>query len=234
MSPEELFNHCLSELESPDTIEVAPLTGARFPSAIPHSIFHLTQPPANPLLLSQICINCRRFDVIKVMKSGIFHKGGLKGRPLTRNNFDYVVYFFKDLVSFILKTTSHLISEKPGEYHRYYISAFDRAINQIDRLRSIASSYRSKRSWNKLIKIKNDLEDIKSNLISKPVIALPTRLMEKEDCIDSLISLFKQQLPPTTPDIVISQAISTLLHTFNIFTVEPDAIRQRITRSKRK
>jgi hypothetical protein len=96
MSPEELFNHCLSELESPDTIKVAPLTGARFPTAIPDSIFHLTQPHRDPLLLAQICINCRRSDIIKVMKSGIFQKGGLKGRPLIRNNLDYVIYYFND------------------------------------------------------------------------------------------------------------------------------------------
>lgn len=168
------------------------------------------------------------------MKSGIFHKGGLKGRLLTSNNPDYVFYSFNDLVPFILRATSYLISEKPGEYLRYYISAFDRAINQMDRLKLIASSYRSKRSWNKLIKIKEDLEDIKSNLISKPIIALPHRFRENEDFIDLLIRLFQGQLPPTTPANVISQAISTLLHTFNIFTVEPAAIRQRITRAKRK
>lgn len=234
MSPEELFNHCLSELESQDTIDVAPLTGARDPKAIPHSIFNLAQAPSNTILLAQICINCSRLHVIKVMKSGIFHKGGLKGRPLARNNLDYVIYFFNDLVSFILLATSYLISEKPEEYLRYYTSAFDRSINQIDSLKSIASSYRSKRNFNKLIKIKSDLKDIKYNLLSRPVIALLPRFNEGGgDNIDSLIRLFKQQLPPATPDKVISEAISALLKAFNIF-IEPDVPRQRITRAKRK
>jgi hypothetical protein len=233
LSPEELFNHCLSELKSPDTIEVAPLTGVRFLSAIPDSIFHLTRHPEVPMLLAQICIHCSRFDVIKVMESGIFHKGGLKGRPLTRNNLDYVVYFFNDLVYSILMATSYLISEKPKKYLHYYISAFDRAINQIEGLKYIALSYRSKRSCNKLTKIKEDLKNIKSNLLSSSTIALPSRLREKEDSIDLLIRLFKRQLQPNTPDSLIAKAIFMLLKAFNIF-VEPDAIRQRITRAKRK
>lgn len=233
MSPEDLFNHCLVELESPDTIEVAPLSGARFPTAIPHSIFHLTQTPGDSLLLAQICINCRRSDIIKVMKSGIFFNGGLKGRPLTRNNPDYVIYFFKDLVYFILLATSHLVSEKPEEYLRYYTSAFDRSISQIDRLKSIASSYRSKRNFNKLVKLKTILEFIKSDILSEAVIAMPSGFKDSEDNIDLLIRTFKRQLPLNTPDLVISDAISTLFKTFNIL-VEVDAIRQRIARAKRK
>jgi hypothetical protein len=167
------------------------------------------------------------------MKSGIFHKGGLKGRPLARDNQDYVIYFFKDLVSFILVATSYLISEKPQEYLRYYISAFDRAINNIDELKFIVSYYRSKTSSNKLIRIKKDLEDIKSKLTSKPVIALPPRFKEGGDNVDSLIRLFKQQLPPTTSEKVISEAILTILHTFNIFFIGSEGISQRMKRMKR-
>jgi hypothetical protein len=51
------------------------------------------------------------------------------------------------------------------------------------------------------------------------------------DRIYSLIMLFKRQLPNDTPDLLISQAISDLLQAFKI-TVEPPAIRQRITRAK--
>lgn len=233
-SQEELFNHCLSKLESQDSIETAPLTGARFPDAIPDYIFRLAQPSNNPIPLAQICINCNRTDVIKVMKSGIFHKGGLRGKPFARNNQDYVVYYFKDLLSSILLSTSYLVSENPSEYLRYYISTFDRAINQIDRLKSIAASYHSKRNWNKLDNIKNGLKDIKSDLLGKPVVAMPPRFKEKEDCIDLLIRLFQRQLPPDTPDNVISKAIFALLQLFNIFFIEMTGIRQRMTRAKQK
>lgn len=233
MSPEELFNHCLSELESPDTIKVAPLTGTRFPAAIPDSIFHLTQPAGNPLLLAQVCINCSRSDIIKVMKSGIFHKGGLRGRQITRGNFDYIVYYFDDLISFILRATSYVINTKPDEYLRYYDMTFNRAMNQIDKLKLIAATYNSKRSWNKLHNIKSDLEDIKSELLKNPVIPLPSRLKGGGDNIDSLIYLFKRQLPPETPDLIIARAISNLLQTFKIY-VESEAIRQRMKRAKQK
>lgn len=235
MTPEELFNHCLSVLESPDSVEQPTfLTFTRSPQAIPNYIFHLTNRPEDALLFAQICFNCNRFDVIKVMKSGIFHKGGLKGRPLSMNNQDYVVYYFKDLVATILRATSYLINEKPGEHLRYYISAFDRAINQIDRLKSIASSYHSKRNWDKLFKIKKGLEDIKSDLLERPDIALPPRFKDKEDCVDSLLCLFMSQLPPDTPDSVIYNAIFALLQLFSIFFIGVAGIRQRITRAKRK
>lgn len=71
-SQEELFHHCLSELESQNSVQTSLLTGARFPTAIPDYIFRLTQTPNDSLLLAQICINCTRFDVIKVIKSGFF------------------------------------------------------------------------------------------------------------------------------------------------------------------
>lgn len=230
---EELFNHCLNELEYSDSTQTAPLTGTRFPSAIPDSIFHLINPPGDPLLLAQICINCSRFDVIKVMKSGIFYRGGLKGAPLTRHHMVYKTYYFNDLIYSILMITSYLVKEDPKEYLRYYNDAFERSINQIDRLQSISYSYGSKRNWNALIKIKNRLKEIKIDLLQNPVVALPSRFNEKDDCIDLLICLFRRQLPPATPDLTISTAISTLLRQFNIFA-EPEAIRQRIIRAKQK
>lgn len=186
MTHEELFNYCLSILESPDSVAPSPLSGVRFPNAIPNSIFQLTQPSAEPFLLAQICINCTRYDVIKVMKFGIFYKGGFKGRPFSKHDIDYMIYPFKDLVHFILLATSHVISEKekPDEYLRYYNSAFDRAINTIGELEYIASCYRSKRNSDKLVKIMNNLEDIKLDLLKKPDIPMPHRLKEMGDSID--------------------------------------------------
>jgi hypothetical protein len=230
LNPEELFNHCLSVLESPDSVtEPTILTPMRAPGAIPDYIFHLTNRPEDALLFAQICFNCTRFDVIKVMKSGIFHKGGLRGKPLSQG---YQVYYFKDLVATILRATSKIVKVKPNVYLRYYTSAFDRAINQIERLKSIALNYSSKRSKNTLDRIKRDLEKIKSEILAKPV-TLPSRFKEGEDTVDSLISLFKGGLPLNTPKRVISRAISILLSAFNIF-VEEEAIRQRMTRAERK
>jgi len=239
LSQEELFNHCLSELESSNSIgQPTLLTGARDPKEIPISILHLTQPPTDPFLLSQVCINCSRFDVIKVMNSGIFYKGGLKGRSLTMNNQDYVVYYFKDLVYSILRATSYLVREKPGEYLRYYISAFDRAINQIDTLKSIISTYNLNKRSEKMDEMKEYLEKTKSIIVGKPVITLSHRYRDtiygQEDCVDSLIRLFKQQLPTDTPKNIISKAISTLLALFNIFFIGEAGIRQRMTRANQK
>lgn len=176
--------------------------------------------------------------IIQVMNSGIFYKGGLKGRPLKRNNLNYKVYFFNDLAFFILMATNYLINEEEKLDKRFcdlISKTFDSAINKIYKLKSISTVCSSKTNVNTLDNIMHDLEDVKSDILSKSYIGLPVSLKKiMSDRIDSLIILFKEQLPKDTPDFLISQAISTLLHTFNIFTVEPDAIRQRITRAKSK
>jgi hypothetical protein len=176
--------------------------------------------------------------MIKVMNSGIFYKGGLQGRSLKRNALDYKIYFFNDLAFFILMATDYLINDEEKLDKRFYdlISKnFDSAINKIYKLISIAEVSRSKRNVKKLGNITRELEDIKCDLLSKNDIRLPITLrIVMIDRIDSLINLFKEQLPDDTPDDIISQAISTLIHSFNIFTVEPEAIRQRMTRAKLK
>lgn len=178
-----------------------------------------------------------RAAMIKVMNSGIFYKGGLQGRPLKRNNLDYKVYFFNDLALFILKATDYLLN-KEEELDRRFCDLIsktsDNAINIIYKLKSIATVCRSKINMNKLENIRKDLEDIKSNLLTRSEIDLPAPLKKMPDRIDLLISLFKEQLPSDTPVKIIPPAISTLLHSFNIFTVEPEAIYQRMKRAKQK
>lgn len=172
--------------------------------------------------------------IIKVMNSGIFYKGGLKGKPLKRNNLDYMVYFFNDLALFILMATDYLIDEELDKRFRDLIlENFDSAINMLYKLKSIASVCLSKINMNKLENIMKDLEYIKYNILSISEIGLPIPLKKvMTDRIDSLIILFKKQLPPETPEKVISEAILTLLHKFNIFVIESEGIRQRMKRMK--
>jgi hypothetical protein len=69
------------------------------------------------------------------MSSGIFYKAGLKSRPFSKNNLDYRIYFFRELVSFILHATSYITKEKPEVYLLSYNSVFDRVINQMTTLK---------------------------------------------------------------------------------------------------
>ena len=85
--------------------------------------------------------------------------------------------------------------------------------------------------------IRKYLEETKSKIIGKSVIALPPRFKKKEDCVDLLICLFQRQLLQLSPNksaIIIPKAIFRLLQLFNIFFISEPGIRQRMIRAKRK
>ena len=66
---EELFDRLLADLE-------------KSPEEIPASIFAAFKEPLPSLTQEALSFHCRSQDIIKVMKSGIFCQGGLKGKPL--------------------------------------------------------------------------------------------------------------------------------------------------------
>lgn len=135
---EELFNRLLNDLE-------------QFPEIIPASIFAAIKTPLPSLTRAALTVNCGGPDIIKVMKSGMFHMGGLKGRLLPGEN-PYKPYFFKDLAYFILRVTNYinsgeLLKKLEKSYRR--TSPFDNAIKQIEELEYIAKVYRSKKCFKK-------------------------------------------------------------------------------------
>ena len=219
-SQEELFNRLLADLEK-STPEISA------------SFFAAIKTPLASLERAALTVHCSGPDIIKVMKSGMFHMGGLKGRKLPGEN-PFKVYFFEDLAYFILKVTNNITSGELLENLKKAFrrsSPFDEAIKQIEELEYIAKVYRSKRSSNELTEIKKGLQNIQARLLDKPIIVLPAQLKEMPDRVDNLISLFKDQLPSATPDYTIAVAISYLLNTFNIF-IEHTAILRRIERRK--
>lgn len=229
MSPEEpqedLFNRLLNDLEkSPEEIPASIIAAVKIFDSLAWGALRARLRDSSPDIIP---------DIIKVMKSGIFHKGGLKGRPLPGNN-TCKVYFFEDLAYFILKASvfinsGELLERLEKSYRRS--SPFDKAIKQIEELKYIANIYRSKRSLKKLTDIIKDLEGIKVDLLSKPKIVFSAKIRDMPDRLDSLISLFKKQLPSDTPTYNITVAISELLKSFNIY-IEQTTILRRIEREK--
>ena len=107
---------------------------------------------------------------------------------------------------------------------------FDKAIEQVEKLEYIAKVFHSKINLNKLAKIKKELKIIKLNLLDKPIV-FSAAVRNWPDRVDKLILLFKEQLPPETPDYTIAVAIAKLLRAFNIHT-EKTAILRRMERRK--
>jgi hypothetical protein len=225
-SQEELFNRLLNYIEkSPQTFLLSFVSAIKVPDSescnspnlagitvrrnlekAPHS-----QEKNDSLNMEDRQENIRE-AFIKVMSSKIFYKGGLKGRPLTRNNLDYKIYFFKDLAFFILMATNYLTNENfDNKLKDIILDKFDSVLNKIDELKSIAIIFCFKANYNKLDKIKIKLEHVKSIMLAKPVSDLRTSLKNTADRVDVLIKLFQEQLPLNTPDSLISEAISILL-----------------------
>ena len=130
-SQEELFNRLLTDLE-------------KSPEEIPASIFAAFKVPLPSLTQAALSFHCRSLNIIKVMKSGIFYKAGLRGRPLPGKN-SYKVYFLKDFAKFILAATYFITSElTSGEFLNKLeesfrdLKPFDEAIEQIRKCETIA------------------------------------------------------------------------------------------------
>ena len=213
-SQEELFNRLLTDLEES-------------PEKFPASIFAAIKTPLPSLTRAALSVDCRSFDIIKTMKSGIFFLGGLKGRKLPGKNI-HKVYFFKDLAYFILRATNIITKGellKRLEESCRRPKPFDEAIKQIEKLERIANFSRSKKDLATLTKIKKDLENMKLTLSDKPIV-FSSALRHMPDRIDDLISLFKEQFPPPTPRYNIAGAISILLKKFNIHAERPTILRR--------
>lgn len=218
---EELFNRLLDDLE-------------KSPAEIPSSFFTAIKEPLTDLHQEALNFHCKVRDIIKVMKSGIFLNGGLKGRPLPGKN-SYEVYFFEDLAYVIVMATYYITGDIPSgkllkdlEVSFHDPKLFDEAIELIKRLEYQVKIFKSKRHLNKLNQIRIDLKTIKLDIIDRHIV-FPAILTNRPDNIDDLILLIRSHLPIDTPILVISNAISTLFKRFNKH-VESDAIRQRITR----
>lgn len=189
-----------------------------------------------------MCEACTCADLIKVMESGIFHKGGIKGVPDKKGG--YTSWRLNDLALFILRVNRILVDKELNEImtegweieHRKRktddISTIDNIIKEINYLGLNCPIGR--RNFNKLVKASKYLHDIKSNLLFKSIPPCPKALRNEKDRIDELIDLFQKQVHPKTPETTISEAISKLLWEITKTTVEPSAIRQRMARAKRR
>jgi hypothetical protein len=220
---EELFDRLLADLE-------------KSPEEIPAAFFAAFKEPLPSLTQEALSFHCKRENIIKVMKSGIFCMGGLKGKPLPGGK-SYKIYPLEDLAAFILTATYYITGEIPsGEFLNKLEESFrdpkpfDEAIEQIEKLENIAKIYRSKRHSDKLKQIRIDLENIKLALLDKPIV-FPAILKGRPDRIDDLISLFKEHLPLKTPVLTIAKAISDLLKIYDVY-IEHTAILRRIERNE--
>lgn len=236
MSDKDFFERLLSDLKeslaTPRTSEA--LLRIEPPQyQLPDSFYAAIKEEYDPLMLARQYGFCNGDDVLKVMNSEIFFEGGIKGAPLLGQKGQYKVWPIKDLAYFILEASTRLLMPELREIIQGSISAFDETIKQIDRLEFTCTAYISKVNLKKLVKIKKELNEIKSDLTTKNLPSLPMDINGREDRVDTLLQLFQEQVP-RAPKSVISEAISLILKECLGFHITSSAVRQRIRRAKQK
>ncbi len=238
MSDKELFNLLLADLEkfletqASEAPHVHPLPASFF-AAIKKETAE-----SNQLRLARQYLFCKAPDVLKVMNSGIFYNGELKWRKV-RGKHDYKTLPIKDLAYFILEVASRLASEGWDKMwdkiiRDFIVSAFDVAIKQIAELENIVRRFRDQKiNLRKLENTRRDLQEIKSDLESKPTPAAPrdikADLKKTPSRIILLANLLQEQVPGVNPNTT-GRAIKLLLAQFGAPGVEVHAILQEMRR----
>ena len=236
MSNKGLFERLLSDLKeslAPPRTSEALLRIEPPQYQLPDSFYAAIKEEHDPLLLARQYAFCEGPDILKVMNSGIFHNGGLKWRKISGKE-DYKTLPINDLSFFILEVTTRLVMPEWDELMINSVSAFDVAIRQIDRLERIVETYRTKSKpmkmpLKKLAKIRQGINELKSDLELMSIPVAPYDLKKKMNRITSIFNLFNEQVPDANIN-TIGRTIHNLLAKFGI-VFELPAILQVIIRS---
>jgi hypothetical protein len=146
---------------------------------------------------------------ITIMESGIFHKGGLKGKvlPVSGRGAHYKVWPISNLEELLARLTEVVtVSAEPEENVRKYVSrSFDNLLKEFDKLIPIASLGRIRKTT--IEKVKNELADWKEKTIKK-IPKFKTKIAL--EIAENLIA----HLPSKTPDLTIAERTNELLVAF--------------------
>jgi hypothetical protein len=149
---------------------------------------------------------------IKIMESGIFHKGGLKGKVLLQTQSgrvkEWKVCPISNLSELLYKLTSVItISTEGDKIVKEYVSGdFDNLLKAFDGVTPLARLGGVKKLT--LEKMKKELERWKKKTISK----IPT---SKKKIAPEIAETLIVHLSPKTPDLTIAERIKELMAAFN-------------------
>jgi hypothetical protein len=156
---------------------------------------------------------------IKIMESGVLHKGGLKGKKLTVSGPpDYLVYLIldlKELIDLLAKDFSafEFHADRKKEFSRIE-SRFSCLLNDFDRISPYLKEYKITRgSENKL---RNQLVTWKNKLLEKsnakgPIILAGQAYYPPEHSLESYIAYQIAYFVPDAPSLTIAHRANDLL-----------------------
>jgi hypothetical protein len=171
-------------------------------------------------------------DQLKIMDSGIFYEGQLKGNQLTGKAKKYEKYPISDIDNFVqyIAATIHHIDRDGSNYSCGFVSQL------VSKFQSVAYEYTISVILKRFgISKVNKLEVIKKKIIElneeiRSELTFGDKRAIHQNC-EILFSIFKGHIPDA-PNKAISDSISELLKKFEI-EVKSGTILQRIRRAKK-
>lgn len=166
---------------------------------------------------------------IKIMESGIFHNGGLKGKILQQTQLGrvlkYKVWPISNLAELLAKLTSVMtVSAEPDKNVKEFVSGyFDNLLKAFDKAAPIARLGGIRKPT--IGKMRKELEGWKERTIKK----IPT--FKKETALEIAETLI-MHLPPKTPDLTIAERANELLAAFGKKGTDVQALRKKVAKKR--
>jgi hypothetical protein len=167
--------------------------------------------------------------VIKIMRSGIFYRGGLKGWHLHEDIYES--YPIEDLDQFIFDLSVPLWTlenKKSGydlEMHEYFLSegmkSFLSFIGEVEIFKGLRPARRLKTKL-------TALENLANEVLAKPDLSKPS--VSKPQVKQKVFDIFRKHIK--APDSKIAEGVAELLSIFGIQRT-PEAIRRKSSRKKK-
>lgn len=212
------FNEILTSLKEYLEKPIAPEKDSQWSKLSIYALGYREQDPFRDLLFK---------NQIKIMESGIFHKGGLKGKvlPVSGRGTHHKVWLISNLGELLAKLTSIMtVSAEPDKNVKEFVSGyFDNLLKAFDKTAPLARLGGVRKPT--LEKMRTDLEGWKKKTIKKiPAFKKKTALEIAETLIP--------HLPPQTPYLTIAERANELLAAFDKEGITANTLRKTVAKMR--
>jgi len=221
MSKAEIeFNEILTYLKQYLEKPIAPDRNSELSKAANYALGYREQDPFTDLVFQ---------NQIKVMESGIFHNGGLKGKILQQTQLgrviSYKVWPISNLPELLAKLTSVMtVSAEPEKNVKELVSGyFDNLLKAFVTPAALARLGGVRKET--IGKMKKELEGWKEKTVKK----IPA--FKKENALKIAETLIAH-LPPKTPDLTIAERANELLAAFGKKETDVQTLRKKIAKKR--
>ena len=161
---------------------------------------------------------------VKIMESGIFHKGGLKGTTLDIYDRDFEVHTIDGLLDFVLELASNLqtftdTKDIQGR-DRWIREQFESLEKQFNRLLSTVKVYKGGRAAQIVENKRKEMLKLQEDILQRP-----SRAPKLQDIKRDIAIIFHKFVK--SPKVVIAERVSDLLNYYGIYA-NPESVREKL------